>query len=669
MSTIITNYYEIPNGEVTSANDYIVETGGEMYVLDGGTLTNSIAQNSGTIWLDTGATGQNIAATLDGEAWVYCPVDSMTADSGGYIYIDAGGLVNSAEIQSGGRCVVYTGADANEFNVSGGSMLLYGCSASNAVVSENGALVLQYSTALAADTTILTGGLVRVVSTGSAQGTTVSGGVLEVLEGEVVDTVVSGGSMRVAENNMVYNTTIEDGAVTISSSYTDGVTMNGGTLNAEYSSVENVQINGGAASFTGSYIFNIEVGTGASIALDSDSILSGKVVLADGASITVNGGSVEFDTAYTTSTDAQVVGFSGLTGNAVYTLFASGAADGTYLLATDAATFDSGIAFEGAVLTSGSPVFSGNQLYSLGLSDNNDLTLTVSALDLTFFSGAFDGSNVMLARDVEDDLKIYDLNGDVWSTWPVSEEICGTGDFNGDGMDDLLTLNSDGYVTGEMSNGNGTFTPQVLNFLETGWSILGTGDFNADGADDILVANPDAAAAGVGLFGYWSGGTDWQFLGGYTSDWEIISTGDFDGDGKCDTLWRNSFVGGDSLTYNAYCTSITDAADGWRVVSVTGQDDWAFLCTGDFNGDGMDDIAMINGDAYVGIWGVNNGTFESWTLASWDNLTNWTCVNAGDFNGDGTDDMMWYNPTNNYYCCWQMDNMEIGSKQIFTTIA
>ena len=91
--------------------------------------------------------------------------------------------------------------------------------------------------------------------------------------------------------------------------------------------------------------------------------------------------------------------------------------------------------------------------------------------------------------------------------------------------------------------------------------------------------------------------------------------------------------------------------------------------SGDFDGDGTDDIAMINGDAYVGIWGVSGGTFDSWTLTSWDNLTNWTYVSSGDFSGDGTDDMMWYNPTNNYYCCWQIENMEIGSKQIFTTIA
>lgn len=634
MSTIITNYYEIPNSEVSSANDYIVDAGGEMYVLEGGTLTNSVAQNGGVIWLDTGATGQNVSATLDGEAWVYCPVVVMAADSDGYIYVDAGGIVSSGAIQTDGRCVVYAGADVSDFNVSGGSMLLYGGSADNTVVGESGYLNVQQASGVAENTTVLTGGLMRVTNYGTAQNTTVEGGKLE-----------------------------------INDSLANGVTMNSGTLNAEYSSVENIQINGGSANFSASFIYDIELGNGVAATMDGESILSGKVVLADGASFTVNGGAVEFDTTFSTSTDAQLLGYSALTGDAVYSLSAGGATEGMYLLASDAATFGSDILFANTALSFDSSVYVNDLLFTLGLTNNNDLALTVSAVDLSFFNGSFNGVNVMFARDVDGVLGIYDLNGDIWSSWTLSENICATGDFNGDGLDDLLTMNSEGYVIGEMSNGSGVFLPEVLNFKASGWDILGTGDFDGNGTDDVLVANPNAAADGVGLFGYWGGGTDWQLLGGYTSDWEIVSVGDFDGDGKSDTLWRNSFTGGDSRTYNAYCTFITDADDAWRVVSVADQNDWNFLCSGDFDGDGVDDIAMINAESYVGIWCVNEGTMESWSIMSWDNLVNWTCVSSGDFSGDGTDDMLWYNPTNNNYCCWQIENMEIASKQYFTTVA
>ena len=47
---------------------------------------------------------------------------------------------------------------------------------------------------------------------------------------------------------------------------------------------------------------------------------------------------------------------------------------------------------------------------------------------------------------------------------------------------------------GDISNGDGTFTPQVLNLKSAGWDILGIGDFNGNGTDDVLIANPTGAS-------------------------------------------------------------------------------------------------------------------------------------------------------------------------------
>ena len=118
--------------------------------------------------------------------------------------------------------------------------------------------------------------------------------------------------------------------------------------------------------------------------------------------------------------------------------------------------------------------------------------------------------------------------------------IAGVGDFNGDALDDFLRVNTEGYVVGEMSNGNGTFSPQVLNFKGAGWEILGTGDFNGNGRDDVLVANPTGASDIVGLLGYWESGTEWTLINGYSPEWTMVSTGDFNGDGKCDMLWKGT---------------------------------------------------------------------------------------------------------------------------------
>ena len=89
-------------------------------------------------------------------------------------------------------------------------------------------------------------------------------------------------------------------------------------------------------------------------------------------------------------------------------------------------------------------------------------------------------------------------------------EVVDTGDFSGDGLDDFLRVNDEGYVVGEMSNGNGTFSPQVLNLKNAGWDIPGTGDFDGNGSHDIAMIND------VGVVGIW-GVTD-----GYLSSWSIL---------------------------------------------------------------------------------------------------------------------------------------------------
>jgi hypothetical protein len=251
-------------------------------------------------------------------------------------------------------------------------------------------------------------------------------------------------------------------------------------------------------------------------------------------------------------------------------------------------------------------------------------------------------------------------------------EVVGVGDFDGNGLDDFLRVNGEGYVVGEMSNGNGSFSPQVLNLKNEGWDILGTGDFNGNGTDDVLIANPTGASETVGLLGYWESGVTWALINGYSPEWECVSTGDFNADGKCDMLWRNSFEGESGLTYNAYCTWIVDPPTGetdWRMVSVANPDEWDFLCSGDFDGDKMNDIAMINNDGVVGIWGVNDGFLSSWSILSAVDPAEWQLVGVADFNGDGTDDIAWGNIETGLIGFWQINDKQLTDWQPIATIS
>jgi FG-GAP-like repeat len=74
------------------------------------------------------------------------------------------------------------------------------------------------------------------------------------------------------------------------------------------------------------------------------------------------------------------------------------------------------------------------------------------------------------------------------------------------------------------------------------WQPFGTGDFNGDGFDDILWRNTSTGQVvvwfvnGTSVIG---GGSP----GGAVSPWAIAETGDFNFDGKSDILWVNNTTG------------------------------------------------------------------------------------------------------------------------------
>ncbi len=281
------------------------------------------------------------------------------------------------------------------------------------------------------------------------------------------------------------------------------------------------------------------------------------------------------------------------------------------------------------------------------------------------------GSTALIAKTGGDAVRIYS-NGAQWGSLAVDDGfIAGIGDFNGDSAADFLRVRTDGLVMGEISDGAGNFTTQVLNRLGKNWQVAGTGDFDGDGTGDVLLTNPTGASDTVGLVGYWKGGTEWKLIDGYAPEWDLLATGDFNGDGVSDMLWRNSFTGVNGKTYNGYCSWLVNpaGADNWVMANAANPDDWQFLAAGDFNGNGTDDVAMINGSGTVGVWEMVDGTTAGWSVLSSTDTNVWSLAGVGDFNGDGTDDIAWYNAATQEGGYWKIENSAVTGWTSFGTLA
>jgi FG-GAP-like repeat len=97
----------------------------------------------------------------------------------------------------------------------------------------------------------------------------------------------------------------------------------------------------------------------------------------------------------------------------------------------------------------------------------------------------------------------------------------GTGDFNGDGMSDILWRNTNGDVGIWLMNGTQILSASDLGNAPSSWTIMETGDFNGDGMSDILCRN---ANGDVGI--WFMNGTQVSStpdLGNVPNSWRIQS--------------------------------------------------------------------------------------------------------------------------------------------------
>ncbi len=291
----------------------------------------------------------------------------------------------------------------------------------------------------------------------------------------------------------------------------------------------------------------------------------------------------------------------------------------------------------------------------------------------------------------------------------TSLSAANAGDFNGDGIDDILVgspfkttdLNGDGHSTangvGYIVFGSSTGFPAEFDLVTSldgtngfamegqesyfgllGRFVNGNGDFNGDGLSDIIVSEPTTYSWGPLRVGFGTQSIQDPFVPApsvvpktFRSDpandqlWSATGSlaGDVNGDGFDDLVIGTS-IGGSAYVIlgneHGDVPGEPDELDGTRGMLITGGARRGTIdYAGDLNGDGYDDIVMPGSNAnatgrvtviFGGPEGIShpfnaddgvNGT-NGFTISGAASMDRLGCGvhTAGDVNGDGLDDLL-----------------------------
>ncbi|MFJ2090731.1 FG-GAP repeat domain-containing protein [Streptomyces sp. NPDC087901] len=214
-------------------------------------------------------------------------------------------------------------------------------------------------------------------------------------------------------------------------------------------------------------------------------------------------------------------------------------------------------------------------------------------------------------------------------------------DHTGDGVGDVLTLNTKGEFTFQHGTGTGVLSGKTYS---GGWSTSSVavpfGDLDGDRCNDVLVRMPDGSLRGYrpGCGAAPTPASSYTKLGtGFQAYKTLTSPGDLTGDGRADLLgWKTST--GDiylfASTGNGTLSAGKKIRTHWTYTKVMG--------VGDLNGDGYGDL--LAKDSSNELWrynGTAGGQFKERVLVfkDWGSSYN-TIVGPGDLTGDGRADLI-----------------------------
>lgn len=206
------------------------------------------------------------------------------------------------------------------------------------------------------------------------------------------------------------------------------------------------------------------------------------------------------------------------------------------------------------------------------------------------------------------------------------------GDFDANGKTDLAVSATSGTTKIYSGNGDGSFSS--LWTISQAASALALADLNHDSFPELVLTSGTTMYVYAGnSYGQYMTATNYTLGNTATA----VATGDFNGDGYPDLAVLESGTPG---TVNLYLTAADNSGALSTPVSYTVGNTPVSIVSGDFDGDGVLDLAVLNqGDQTVQLLsGAGDGSFTSKASYTVTGSTPYA-IAGGDFNGDGKLDL------------------------------